>query len=140
MKIEIKKLYKDSKLPTKAHIEDACFDLYAHSLNEESYYDEYKTGIAINIPANHVGLLFPRSSISNYSLYLANAVGIIDSGYLGELSFRFKDQSDYEEKKYEIGDRIGQILIIPIPEVDFKEVEHFMPTRRGTNGYGSSGK
>lgn len=141
MNLEIKKLYKDSQMPKKAHETDACFDLYAHSFSEDnSHYLNYGTGIAINIPIGYVGLLFPRSSVTNTSLILGNCVGVIDAGFQGEVSFRFKEIPHYQLKVYNVGERIGQILILPLTEVNIQEVDEFtFETKRGKGGYGSTG-
>lgn len=152
LKVKIKKLYEDSKIPTYSSNGDACLDLYAHSMNEEStMHLEFGTGVAVKIPFGHVGLVFPRSSISNTPLILANAVGVIDSNYTGEIKLRYKASAftithatsvgiDIEDKFYKVGDRIGQLMIIPYPKVIFEEVEELPKTNRGDGGFGSSGK
>lgn len=150
MQVKIKKLYKDSIPPTKAHTTDAGYDLYAHSKS----YDEdgnvvYGCGIAFEIPNDYVALVFPRSSNAKKDLLLSNSVGVIDSGYRGEVSFKFKPANvmglnfayiPESISKYEVGDRIGQIIIMPYPEVEFVEVDELSQTERGTGCYGSSGK
>jgi dUTP pyrophosphatase len=151
MEVKIKKLYEDSILPTKAHATDAGYDLYAHS---KSYDDDgnvvYGSGIAMEIPQGYVGLVFPRSSNAKKDLILSNSVGVIDSGYRGEILFKFKPSSVIEKPdlayipesiaKYEIGERIGQIIIIPYPDIEFVEVDELSDSERGIGGYGSSGK
>ena len=151
MKVKIKKMYSDSILPTKAHSDDAGFDLYAHS---KSYDDDgnvvYGSGVAMEIPQGYVGLVFPRSSNAKKDLLLSNSVGVIDSGFRGEISFKFKPSNVIEKpdlayipesiSKYEICDRIGQIIIMPYPEIEFVEVDELSDTERGTGGYGSTGK
>lgn len=140
MNLEIKKLFEDSIFPVKAHSTDAAFDLYAHSLTEDSQYISYGTGIAVNIPVGYVGLLFPRSSITKTSLMFGNAVGVIDSGYLAEISVRVKEIANYEPNIYKVGDRVGQLIVIPIPEIELQEVNEFTSsTERGLKGWGSSG-
>lgn len=144
MKVKIKKLYADAILPTKAHVTDAGYDLYAHS---KSYDDDgnvvYGCGVAIEIPKGYVGLVFPRSSNAKKTLLLSNSVGVVDSGYRGEILFKFKltqTFAEYPEKIYEIGERIGQIIIVPYPEIEFVEVDELSVSDRGAGGYGSSGK
>ena len=151
MEVKIKKLYEDSILPTKAHTTDAGYDLYAHS---KSYDDDgnvvYGSGVAMEIPQGYVGLVFPRSSNAKKDLILSNSVGVIDSGYRGEISFKFKPSNVIEKpdlaympesiSKYEIGERIGQIIIMPYPEIEFVEVDELSDSERGDGGYGSSGK
>ena len=151
MEVKIKKLYKDSMLPTKAHTTDAGYDLYAHS---KSYDDDgnvvYGSGVAMEIPQGYVGLVFPRSSNAKKDLILSNSVGVIDSGFRGEILFKFKPSNVIEKpdlayipesiSKYEIGERIGQIIIMPYPEIEFVEVDELSDSERGDGGYGSSGK
>lgn len=151
MKVKIKKLYEDSILPTKAHATDAGYDLYAHS---KSYDDDgnvvYGSGVAMEIPQGYVGLVFPRSSNAKKDLILSNSVGVIDSGFRGEISFKFKPSNVIEKpdlayipesiSKYEVGDRIGQIIIMPYPEIEFTEVEELSDSERMEGGYGSSGR
>lgn len=152
VKVKIKKLYEDSKLPDYSRKGDACMDLYAHSINDKSsMYLEYGTGIAIKIPFGHVGLLFPRSSISKTPLILANAVGVVDSNYIGEIKLRYKASAftinhavsvgeQIDDKMYKVGDRIGQLMIIPYPKIVLEEVEKLPKTNRDDQGFGSSGK
>ena len=151
MQIKIKKLYEDSILPTKAHATDAGYDLYAHSKSYDNNGNVvYGSGVAMEIPKGYTGLVFPRSSNAKKDLLLSNSVGVIDSGYRGEVLFKFKPSSVIEKPdlayipesiaKYEIGERIGQIIIIPYPDVEFVEVEELDDSDRGTGGYGSSGK
>ncbi len=139
MKVEVKKMYCNSQMPTKAHDADAGFDLYAHEKINTDNYVEYGTGIAVNIPEGYVGLIFPRSSISKRRISLANSVGVIDAGYQGEVKVRF--YYNFLGKFYEKGDRIAQLVIMPIPEVGLMEVEQFSnTTERGEGGFGSTGK
>lgn len=137
MKLKVKKLNSQAKLPTKAHSTDAGFDLYADEIRYNDRYIEYGTGVAIELPKGSVGLIFPRSSISKYDLRLANAVGVIDEGYTGELNLRYDAIGPYH---YEKGDRIGQLVVIKLPELEVEEVEELADSERGTGGFGSSNK
>ena len=141
LEIKFKKLVESAKIPTKAHPTDAGADLTAVSRewNEEHRCWIYGTGIATEIPEGYVGLVFPRSSIRKYTLSQCNAVGVIDSHYRGEIMISYKPTS-YVHKLYEVGDKIGQLIIIPYPEVSYTEVEELSETDRGTNGHGSTGK
>lgn len=143
MKVRIKRLFEDAKLPTKAHADDAGFDLYAHSKSFDDVDNVvYGVGVAFEIPKGFVGLLFPRSSNAKKDLLLSNSVGVLDSGYRGEVLFKFKPTVfDYTHlRDYSIGDRIGQIIIMPYPEIEFVEVDDLSQTERGEGSYGSSGK
>lgn len=140
MNIKIKKLHPEAVIPSYSKEGDAGLDLTAVSMtsvNEENYgYLEYDTGISIEIPENHVGLVFPRSSVSNTGLILANAVGVVDSNYRGPIKCRFKAIPN--SNVYNSGDRIAQLIILPIPQITFEEVEELSNTERGSKGFGSS--
>lgn len=144
MQVRIKKLYTDAKLPTRAHADDAGWDLYAHSCTIDEYGNVvYGVGVAFEIPRGYVGLVFPRSSNASKDLVLGNSVGVIDSGYRGEVSFKFKITQMFWHKKirdYDVGDRVGQIIIIPYPEIEFVECDELSESERGTTGYGGSGR
>lgn len=135
--IKIKKLNPTATIPTYAHFGDAGMDLKAVSITDFGKYIEYGTGLSFEMPANHVMLVFPRSSVSNMDLSLSNCVGVLDSGFRGELKMRYKKSG---ENIYSIGDKIGQILIMPFPSVEFNEVNELSESSRGDGGFGSTGK
>jgi len=139
MKVKVMKLDAGAKITRYAKSGDAGMDLYAVS---ESFDDHgnyvYGTGLAMEIPEGYVGLIFPRSSISKTAHSLRNAVGVIDSGYRGELIFKF-DINTLNSPVYKVGDRIGQIIILPYPQIEFEEAWELSKTERGTGGYGSTG-
>ena len=139
MKVKIMKLDAAAVIPKYAKNGDAGMDLHAVSfgIDQNNNY-VYGTGLAMEIPEGHVGLIFPRSSISKTAHSLRNAVGVIDSGYRGELIFKF-DINTHNSPVYEIGDRVGQIVILPYPEIEFDEVFELSKTSRGKGGYGSTG-
>lgn len=139
MKVKIK-IEDGGKMPTKAHKTDAGFDLYAAELNfkADKGYVEYDTKVRIEVPEGHVGFIFPRSSISNLNLILTNSVGVIDHGYSGTIKFRFK-KSTLGKGMYEVGDRIGQMIIMPYPQIEFVEGD-LEESDRGEGGFGSSGE
>lgn len=143
MKVKIKKLHPDAVIPQYAHPgSDAGLDLTAISVNynRECKYYEFGTGLSIEIPEDFVGLIFPRSSISNKNMLLTNHVGVVDSGYRGEIKFRFKEiHISSSAYNYAIGEKVGQLLIIPYPEIELEEVEELNDSTRGVNGFGSSG-
>jgi len=142
MEIKIK-LDKSASLPVYSSIDAAGMDMVATTINTNENYIEYGTGVYLEIPKGYVGLLFPRSSISKKALTLANSVGVIDSDYRGEIKFRFKFNDDKITKVmsssiYDSGDKIGQLMIIPYPKVEFKQVESLEETERGEGGFGST--
>ena len=140
MQVKIKRLNDKAILPTKAHATDAGYDLYAASSSVDKDYNiVYGTGVAVEIPTGYVGLVFPRSSIASKDIMLSNSVGVIDSGYRGEVMAKFKPVTG-EFDSYQVGDRIAQLIIIPYPEVTFVEVDELSDSDRGVGGYGSTGK
>lgn len=140
MKVKIKKLSPDAKIPKYAKAGDACMDLYAVSHTIDQYGNHvYDTQIAMEIPEGYVGLVFPRSSISKTSgMSLRNSVGVIDSGYRGPIMLKFAS-SPVGAGVYLAGDRIGQIMILPHPQIEFVEVNQLSDSDRGSGGFGSTG-
>lgn len=138
MNVKIKKLHPDAVIPKYSKVGDAGLDLTAISekWNEDNSIVTYDTGLAIEIPKGHVGLLFPRSSIYKTSLDLTNAVGVIDSGYRGSIMFKFRYVE--EGMVYDVGDRVGQLIILPYPHIEFEEVDELSDSERGEGGFGST--
>jgi len=137
MKIRFKKLHPLAKIPKKATVGSAGFDLTAVSVEDCPTCVKYHIGIAVEIPAGFVGLLYPRSSIVKLGAWPGNAVGVIDSDYRGEITLCLY----YTHfPPYKAGERVGQIIIAPIPDVEFEEADELSETARGTGGYGSTGK
>lgn len=160
MEVKVKRLHPDAVIPTYAKSGDAGLDLTAVT----RFFDVdgnvvYGSGLAFEIPQGYVGLVFPRSSLSKKDLNLANSVGVIDSGYRGEVTFKFRpngcfcgkeevsDNYDFacfidkeDSRIYDIGERIGQIIILPYPQIAFVETDKLSATCRGEGGYGSTGK
>lgn len=130
-------------LPTKAYPTDAGYDLTATRLTQE--LDEagkvllvYHTDVAVQIPEGYVGLLTMRSSGSKKSIVLANCVGIIDASFRGELIMKFKITTDALPIVYQIGERIGQLVIVPCFHADPVFVDELEDSDRGEGGFGST--
>lgn len=144
MKVRFKKLSPDAVTPAYSKPGDAGLDLTAVSMKTaDQLYTEYGTGIAVEIPEGHVGLLFPRSSVTNKAQIVKNSVGVIDSNYRGEIKLRFSSINVdplVRDQFYNVGDRVGQLIIVPIPSIELEESEELSETNRGTGGYGSTGK
>jgi dUTP pyrophosphatase len=139
MVVKFKKLHPNAVTPKYSKQGDAGMDLTVTSIFSETEKDiTYGFGIAIGIPQGFVGLVFPRSSVRNYDLSLTNCVGVIDSGYRGEIQSTFKKMHGGEQM-YKIGDRAGQIMIIAYPNIDFVETNNLSDTERGSGGFGSTG-
>ena len=143
MDVKFKKLHDDAKIPSYAHNTDAGLDLTAVSFTQE--FDKsnklvlvYHTGLAVEIPEGYVGLIFMRSSISNKSISLTNAVAVIDSGYRGELLLKYKITTDSLPTIYQPGEKIGQLIIIPYPKINPIEAEELSSSDRNEGGFGST--
>jgi dUTP pyrophosphatase len=144
MKVKIKKLSENAVIPTYAKEGDAGMDVVAtRIINETLDSITYGTDIALEIPEGFVGLVFPRSSIRKTHLHLSNSVGVIDSGYRGEIQATFKKIQGISNNaldNYKVGDRIFQLMVIPHPTIQFIEVNELSSTERGEGGFGSTGK
>ena len=139
MKINIKKIRESAVVPVYAKQGDAAVDLHAAQTERDKYGNYvYLTGLCVEIPSGYVGLLFPRSSVSKTCMSLANSVGVIDSGYRGEIILKYRHLGDANQF-YKAGDRVGQLMIIPYPQIEFIEVEELSTTERGDGGFGSTG-
>ena len=138
MKLKIKKLSENSVIPFYAKSGDAGMDLTCTSMTKTAKYFEYGTGLAIEMPKGYAGFAFPRSSISKTDHFLKNSVGVIDSGYRGEIKLRMSTPID-SENQYKIGDKIGQLIIMKLPWVEIEEVQELNETDRGEGGFGSTG-
>jgi len=144
MKIKYKILDSLAKEPRYAKLGDAGLDLVATKIVKNNLFSVwYNTDIAIEIPKDHFGMLVPRSSISNDgALTLANDVGIIDAGYRGGIQVRFNRtlKGFFTRKKYNVGDRVIQLIIIPFKSVELEKMIYLTETSRGEGGHGSTGK
>jgi len=139
--IKVKKLSDNAVIPSYSKVGDAGMDLTITREIENTTFDvSYGFGISIEIPKNFVGLIFPRSSVRNQDLMLSNCVGVIDSGYRGELQATFKKTNGLDSIKYKVGDRGAQIVILPYPQVKMVESDELSDTERGTSGFGSTGQ
>jgi dUTP pyrophosphatase len=138
MLLKFKKLSPNAVIPKYAKANDAGLDLTCTGMTFDTSNGSiiYSTGLAVAIPKGHVGLLFPRSSISKKSLVLSNSVGCVDAGYRGEIKAVFRNTGSMW---YNVGDRICQLVVMPFPEMEPVEVSELDETERGTGGFGSSG-
>jgi len=141
MNVNIKRLHKEAVIPKYSKEGDAGMDLTAVNRRKDEFGNvHYDTGLAFEIPKGYLGLLFPRSSNAKKKLLLSNSVGVIDSGYRGEVSFKFKKSSLLSTAVYNVGERVGQLIIMPYPQITFKEVMELEDSERGSGSYGSTGK
>ena len=148
MQIKFRKIRLDAKAPQRATDGSAGYDLFAAQVESLDFgMLRCRSGIAVEIPRGFVGLLFPRSSIVRTHQRTANAVGVIDSDYRGEITGVFDlfpdwsgNNPHYAPTIYRPGERFVQLVIVPIPEVEYIEVEELSATERGAGGYGSTGR
>jgi dUTP pyrophosphatase len=140
--LPFRRLRERVELPAAAHPGDAGLDLRAAEPAKVGPGERVMipTGLAVAIPHGHAGLVLPRSGLaSKQGLTLANAPGLIDAGYRGEVRVLLLNTDRTEPFEIEPGDRIAQLVITRLPEVDFAEAESLPETVRGTGGFGSSG-
>ena len=141
MQIKVKRLTELARLPTLATTGAACFDIYTTHQHNQSVLNNvpvvFNTGLAFEIPENHVMLVFSRSGHGfKHDVRLANAVGVIDSDFRGELKIKLTaDNLPYVVAPNE---RIAQVMILPVPMATFTEVATLSDTVRGTGGFGST--
>jgi len=138
--VKVKKLVLEAVVPSYSKVGDAGMDLtITKEIENTSFSVSYGFGIAMEIPKGYVGLVFPRSSVRNQDLILSNCVGVIDSGYRGELQATFKKTQGLDSIKYKVGERGAQIIILPYPTIYMTEVPELSDTERGSGGFGSTG-
>ena len=138
--VKVKKLVPEAVIPSYSKVGDAGMDLtITREIENTSFSVSYGFGIAMEIPQGYVGLVFPRSSVRNQDLILSICVGVIDSGYRGELQATFKKTNGLDSIKYKVGDRGAQIIILPYPTIYMTEVPELSNTERGSGGFGSTG-
>ena len=137
--MDLQQLDFDLPVPRYAHPGDAGIDLYAaHDALVTGETVLIPTGVAVAVPDGHVGLVCPRSGLSTFGVTVANAPGVVDSGYRGELMVRLTTTSTpYQVKR---GDRIAQLVIVPVARPTITIVNTLDDTERGTNGFGSTGR
>lgn len=141
MKINVK-LDKGASLPKHAKSGDAGLDLTAREKVKIAPHQTVLigTGVSVEIPSGCVGLCFPRSGLaSKRGITLANCVGVIDSGYRGEIMAPLHNISE-KAQVIEVGERVFQLVVIPYYTCECVEVEELDETDRGTGGFGSSGR
>lgn len=136
--VRFTKLHPDAKTPTRAHESDAGNDLYA--LEDFTIYAGetllVKTGIAVALPEHAYGQISGRSSLAKNGIFVTG--GVIDSSYRGAISVILNSCAGNVMMHYKKGDKIAQLIVLPILEVTWKEVETLDTTVRGSNGFGSS--
>lgn len=141
MQVNFTRLDSELPIPQPAHEGDAAVDLYARVgvALEPGERASVATGLAVAIPEGHAGLVLPRSGhAARHGVGVVNGPGLIDSGYRGEISVLLINHGD-DTVSFTRGDRIAQLAIVPIPNLEWSEVESLDDTTRGSGGFGSTG-
>jgi dUTP pyrophosphatase len=139
--LRFRRLSAAARPPVQAHEGDAGFDLHAAEAVTIGPGERASvgTGIAVAIPDGQAGLVIPRSGLAaRHGISVVNAPGLIDSGYRGEIQVVLLNTDRKTTFSAEAGERIAQLVILPLPEVALKEVEELPPSERGVRGFGSS--
>jgi dUTP pyrophosphatase len=143
VQLRITKLRDGALVPTRAHEGDAGLDLYASEAAHIGPGERWGvgTGVAVEIPAGHAGLVLPRSGLAReHGISLVNSPGLIDAGYRGEVRVLLLNTDPAETFRVEPGDRIAQLVLAPIALADPVEVETLSDSARGDGGFGSTGR
>jgi dUTP pyrophosphatase len=143
VELRVSRLNDGAKLPTRMHEGDAGLDLYACETAHIGPGERWGvgTGIAVEIPEGHAGLVLPRSGLAReHGIALVNSPGLIDAGYRGEIRVLLLNTDPAETFRVEPGDRIAQLVIAPIALAEPVEVEALAESARGEGGFGSSGR
>ena len=144
MEILVKALHVDAVVPTYANEGDAGCDLVAvetHTLRAGGGRALVATGLSIAIPEGHGGFVLPRSGLAaKHGVTCANAPGLIDAGYRGELKVALVNLDPEHDYVVHRGDRIAQLVVIVVPSSHFTVVDELPAAQRGEGGFGSSGR
>jgi dUTP pyrophosphatase len=141
--LQAQRLDPRAVLPTRAHEGDAGLDLYALEpcLLEPGQRAMVRTGVAVEIPAGYAGLVMPRSGLAaRHGIALANAPGLIDAGYRGELKVLLLNTDRTSSCQLAAGDRIAQLVLTPVETPAVVEVSGLSDSTRAAGGFGSTGK
>ena len=142
MRLRVRRLDPSATLPTRAHPDDAGLDLYALEAAElaPGARAQVRTGIAIEVPEGHAGLVLPRSGLAaRHGISLVNAPGLIDSGYRGEVRVLLLNTDRVSAYAISAGDRIAQLVVVAVAPATVSEVSELSGSARGAGGFGSSG-
>ena len=143
MELPVIKLKDNAVVPTRAHPGDAGLDLYSTEIAHLGPGERWSvgTGIALEIPEGHAGLVLPRSGLAReHGIALVNAPGLIDAGYRGEVRVLLLNTDPAETVRIEAGARIAQLVVTPVAIADAVEVPELSDSARGDGGFGSSGR
>ena len=141
IELPIRRLREDAVLPERAYAGDAGLDLAACERHELGPGERATvgTGLAVAIPEGYAGFVQPRSGLAaRHGITIVNTPGLVDSGYRGELRVILLNTDAREPFVIEPGMRIAQLVVLPVPELEFTEVDELPDSERGVRGFGSS--
>ncbi len=142
MRLAVRRLHPAATLPSRAYAGDAGFDLHAAEevTLEAGERASVRTGLAVELPERHAGLVLPRSGLAwRHGIALVNAPGLIDAGYRGEVRVLLLNTDLAHAFTVAPGDRIAQLLVVRAEVPDVIEVDELAGSERGERGLGSSG-
>lgn len=142
VRVPIKRLISDAQIPQTAYQGDAGVDLRSAERIVLKPHERamVPTGLAIALPSGYAGFVLPRSGLAaKHGISIVNAPGLIDSNYRGELKVILVNTDPNEAFTIEVGDRIAQLIVMPVPMIEFEQVETLPESERGESGFGSSG-
>jgi dUTP pyrophosphatase len=143
MELRFARLRDDAVIPTRANDGDAGLDLYAAEPAHLGPGERWSVpaGVAVEIPDGHAGLVLPRSGLAReHGIALVNSPGLVDAGYRGELRVLLLNTDPAEVYRVAPGDRIAQLVVVPVADVEPVEAEALAESARGAGGFGSSGR
>ncbi len=143
MNLRVARLREEATLPSRAHEGDAGLDLHACESAHIGPGERWSiaTGVAVEIPEGHAGLVLPRSGLARErGIAIVNSPGLIDSGYRGEIGVLLLNTDPAETFRVEAGDRIAQLVVVPIALPEPVEVDSLTDSARGAGGFGSTGR
>jgi dUTP diphosphatase len=141
IELPVRRLRQDAVMPRRAYAGDAGLDLTTCERVELAPGERgvAPTGVAVAIPEGYAGFVQPRSGLAErHGIAVVNSPGLVDSGYRGELRVILLNTDPVETFIAEAGDRIAQLVVLPVPALAPVEVEELPPSERGARGFGSS--
>jgi dUTP pyrophosphatase len=141
IELEVMRVREDARVPARAYAGDAGLDLAACAPIRLAPGERalVPTGLAVAIPPGYAGFVQPRSGLAaSHGIAIVNSPGLIDSGYRGEIQVVLLNTDHERTFTAEAGERIAQLVVLPVPELEIREVDDLPPSDRGARGFGSS--